>query len=126
MEISKGIYGLPQAGKLSQDRLVQHLAANEYIQCANTSCLFVHKTNGVAFTLVVDDFLIKFKERQSADHLLNSLRELYKITTDFSPTLKYVGITLASEQKKTLHRHEYSGICEESYATLPANSSERC
>ena len=42
--------------------------------------------------LVVDDFLIKFKERQSADHLLNALRELYKITTDFSPTLKYVDI----------------------------------
>jgi hypothetical protein len=100
MEISKGIYGLPQAGKLSQDRLVQHLAANEYIQCANTPCLFVHKTNGVAFTLVVDDFLIKFKERQSADHLLNSLRELYKITTDFSPTLKYVGITLRRNRRK--------------------------
>ena len=81
MEISKGIYGLPQAGKLSQDRLVQHLATNEYIQCANTPCLFIQKTNGVAFTLVV----IKFKERQSADHLLNALRELYKITTDFPP-----------------------------------------
>ena len=25
MEISKGIYGLPQAGKLAQDRLVAHL-----------------------------------------------------------------------------------------------------
>ena len=29
MEISKGIYGLPQAGKLSQDQLVQHLATHE-------------------------------------------------------------------------------------------------
>ena len=31
MEISKGIYGLPQAGKLSQDRLVAHLATHGYI-----------------------------------------------------------------------------------------------
>ena len=28
MEISKGIYGLPQAGKLAQDRLVKHLASH--------------------------------------------------------------------------------------------------
>ena len=48
----------------------------------------------------MDDFLIKFKERQSADHLLNGLRELYKITTDFSPTLKYVGITLRRNRQK--------------------------
>ena len=61
MEISKGIYGLPQAGKLSQDRLVSHLATHGYIQCVNTPCLFVHASNGVAFTLVVDDFLIKTK-----------------------------------------------------------------
>ena len=101
MEISKGIYGLPQAGKLSQDRLVKHLAANDYIQCRNTPCLFKHKTNGVVFTLVVDDFLIKYKGRENVDHLLNVLRELYQITTDFSKeSLKYVGITLRYNRKK--------------------------
>jgi hypothetical protein len=101
MEISKGIYGLPQAGKLSQDRLVKHLASNDYTQCVNTPCLFKHKTNGVVFTLVVDDFLIKYKSRENVDHLLNSLRELYKITTDFSrESLKYVGITLRHDRKK--------------------------
>jgi hypothetical protein len=94
MEISKGIYGLPQAGKLAQDRLVTHLAQNGYIQCVNTPCLFVHQTNGVAFTLVVDDFLIKYKDREAVDHLLTVLRELYTITTEFGTTQKYVGITL--------------------------------
>jgi Reverse transcriptase (RNA-dependent DNA polymerase) len=100
MEISKGIYGLPQAGKLAQDRLVAHLATHEYIQCVNTPCLFVHRTNGVAFTLVVDDFLIKFKQRSAAEHLLSALRELYTITTDFSARQKYVGITLDHNKKK--------------------------
>ena len=100
MEISKGIYGLPQAGKLSQDRLVRHLAAHDYIQCINTPCLFLHKTNGVAFTLVVDDFLIKYKDRSSVEHLLSTLRALYKITTDFATTLKYVGITLQYDKQK--------------------------
>jgi hypothetical protein len=100
MEISNSIYGLPQAGKLSQDRLVKHLATHEYIQCINTPCLFVHRTNGVAFTLVVDDFLIKFKQRSAVEHLLSALRELYTITTDFAATQKYVGITLHYNKEK--------------------------
>ncbi len=100
MEISKGIYGLPQAGKLAQDRLVAHLAKNGYIQCVNTPCLFVHQTNGVAFTLVVDDFLIKYSDRKDVDHLLTALRELYTITTEFGTTQKYVGITLHHNRTK--------------------------
>ena len=100
MEITKGIYGLPQAGKLAQDRLVQHLAGHGYNQCINTPCLFVHASNGVAFTLVVDDFLIKYKEQTALDHLFTALRELYVITTDLSDTKKYVGITLYHNIKK--------------------------
>ena len=100
MEITKGIYGLPQAGKLAQDRLVKHLMGHGYNQCVNTPCLFVHNSNGVAFTLVVDDFLIKYKEQSAVDHLLNALRELYVITTNFSDTKKYVGITLYHNTKK--------------------------
>ena len=100
MEISKGIYGLPQAGKLAQDRLVAHLANNGYIQCVNTPCLFVHQSNGVAFTLVVDDFLIKYNDRKEVDHLLSVLRELYTITTEFGATQKYVGITLHHNRTK--------------------------
>ena len=97
MEISKGI---PQAGKLAQDRLVKHLATHNYIQCVNTQCLFINKESGVAFTLVVDDFLIKYKQRSAIDHLFSVLRELYEITTDFPLTLKHVGITLRQNRIK--------------------------
>jgi hypothetical protein len=100
MEISKGIYGLPQAGKLAQDRLVAHLAKHGYTQCVNTPCLFIHQSNGVAFTLVVDDFLIKYSDRKDVEHLLTVLRELYTITTDFGTTQKYVGITLQHNRTK--------------------------
>ena len=100
IEISKGIYGLPQARKLAQDRLVKHLATHNYIQCANTPCLFINKENGVAFTLLVDNFLIKYKQRSAVDHFFSVLRKLYEITTDFSSTLKYVGITLRHNRKK--------------------------
>ena len=47
----KEFYGLPQAGKLSQDLLVTYLASHRYRQCTNTPCLFVYDTtNGIAYT----------------------------------------------------------------------------
>ncbi len=60
----------------------------------------MHRTNGFAYTLVVDDFFIKFKQHSAAEHLLSALRELYTITTDFSAKQKYVGITLDYNKKK--------------------------
>jgi hypothetical protein len=35
-KIRKCIYGFPQAGKLSQSRLIRHLITHGYIQCPNT------------------------------------------------------------------------------------------
>jgi hypothetical protein len=49
-QVSKGMYGLPQAGLLAQQRLIEHLAAHDYVQTP-TSCLFRHATDGTVFTL---------------------------------------------------------------------------
>ena len=94
VEVNKGIYGLPQAGKLAQDRLIKHLAKHGYHQATNTPCLFRHSSNSVAFTLVVDDFGIKYTNDADADHLLRVLRELYVMTEDRGTEQKYVGITI--------------------------------
>ena len=51
MEINNAVYGLPQAGKFSQGKLVIHLEKHDYIQCPNTACLFKHKSNKVVFLL---------------------------------------------------------------------------
>ena len=37
----------------------------------------VDDTNGIVFTLVVNDFLIKYKDKEAYDHLMTSLLELY-------------------------------------------------
>ena len=100
MRIEKTIYGLKQAGILSQNRLVEHLAKHEYIQCQYTPCLFIHNTNGTAFTLVVDDFLIKYKDQATGDHLIKVLEELYVITVDKALKQKYVGITIDYHKDK--------------------------
>ena len=98
------MYGLPQAGILAQQRLIRHLAKAGYKQCPNVPCLFTHDNNGIAFTLVVDDFGIKYQNKESAEHLINTLKELYPITIDWTGN-KYLGISLEfdnSNQSVTL------------------------
>jgi hypothetical protein len=93
MKLTKGIYGLPQAGFLAQQALIIHLAAHGYEEALHTPCLFTHKQLGTKFTLVVDDFLIKYTSEIAAQHLQDTLRRKYTITTDKSAS-KYIGIEM--------------------------------
>ena len=93
-EITKGMYGLPQAGYLAQKEVVEHLSKFDYHPAPSDPCLLRHKTNGVAFTLVVDDFLVKYKDRKAATHLLSALQERYPLKFDWSPT-QYLGIDIS-------------------------------
>ena len=93
VEVTQGMYGLPQAGLLAQQRLIAHLAKSDYHECPNVPCLFRHATNSVAFSLVVDDFGIKYKEKADADHLIACIRSLYELKVDWSGG-QYLGITI--------------------------------
>ena len=95
-EVTKSMYGLPHAGKIAQDSLVARLApatTHGYLQ-TGTTCLFCHVTNGVAFTLVVDDFGVKFKDSVGADDLIRCLQLYYTLTIKKDAT-KYLGLTIA-------------------------------
>ena len=96
-QINKGMYGLPQAGILAQDRLVAHIAEHGYIQSDLVPCLFRHATNGISFVLVVDDFGIKYKSVSGRDHLLATLRLKYKITVDMENP-SYLGMTIVHDK----------------------------
>ena len=96
-EVTKGMYGLPQAGLLAQQRLVRHLAEADYHEDAFVPCLFTHATNGVQFTLVVDDFGVKFVGRPGVEHLIQHLRLLYELKVDWSGS-KYLGLTIAFDR----------------------------
>ena len=90
MELTKAIYGLPQAGKLAQQDLIAHLKLHGYIQC-NTTCLFRHASRPTFFSLVVDDFGIKYRSLEDAKHLLDTLKLKYKITEDWEGS-RYLGL----------------------------------
>jgi hypothetical protein len=81
LAITKGMYGLPQDGSLAQERLLNHLSKHGYRPVRNTPCILRHDTrDAVVFSLVVDDFGIKYKNQADAEHLLLVLQELYTIT----------------------------------------------
>jgi len=92
VRIAKGLYGLPQAGRLAHEKLTTLLAKHDY-RPTSTPCLFKHATNGLYFTLVVDDFLIKYHDRASLEHLFTSIREEYNFDVDETAT-KYIGMTI--------------------------------
>jgi hypothetical protein len=78
-EVTKSMYGLPHAGRISQDGLIERLASHGYLQ-TGTTCLFRHATNSITFTLVVDDFGVKYMNSADADDLIRCLRLYYDIT----------------------------------------------
>ena len=55
--------------------------------------LWTHKTRPIMFSLVVDDFGVKYAGKQHANHLFSALEEHYEATTDWEGKL-YCGLTL--------------------------------
>ena len=72
-KITQGMYGLPQAGALAHAKLTSFLAPHGYTLTKNTPGLWTHSTLPIAFTLVVDDFGVKFFGEDHAKHLLDIL-----------------------------------------------------
>ena len=97
-EVNKGMYGLPQAGLLAQNRLITHLATHGYHQTKAT-CLFRHETNGTDFSLVVDDFGVKYSNKSGAQHLIDTLQQLYIITIDWTGS-KYLGFSIVFDHDR--------------------------
>jgi hypothetical protein len=73
IEIRKGMYGLKKAGLLANQLLQTRLAPFGYYPARHTPGLWLHQTRPISFTLVVDDFAVKYIVKQHAEHLRNAL-----------------------------------------------------
>jgi hypothetical protein len=89
----KGMYGLPHAGLIANELLEKRLNANGYFQSKLVPGLWSHKTRPITFTLVVDDFGVKYVGKEHALHLQRVLEEHYKVSTDWTGN-RYIGITM--------------------------------
>ena len=87
------MYGLPQAGILAQELLEKQLVECGYTQSKIIHGLWKHSSRPTTFTLVVDDFGVKYISMEDANHLINVLQKYYQITIDWTGS-KYIGLTL--------------------------------
>ena len=59
----------------------------------HTSGLWRHTHRPTQFTLVVDDFGVKYTTKEDAQHLINALKETYDISEDWNGEI-HCGISL--------------------------------
>ncbi len=93
LEMRRAVWGLPQAGILANKRLRRKVVLFGYYECVETLGLWKHETRPLTFTLVVDDFRVKYESKDDMDHLNAIIKSTYKVTKDWTGNL-YCGISL--------------------------------
>jgi hypothetical protein len=99
IEIRKGMYGLKQAGLLANRLLQKRLEYFGYFPAPHTPGLLLNKTRPIAFSLIVEDFAVKYVGSENAEHLRNALLRLYELITDWG-VIVYSGMTLKLDYQK--------------------------
>ena len=107
VEVTGALYGMKQAGYLANNDIVEHLANNGYTQLPNTPCLFRHHTDDIEFSLITDDFGVRYGTKAAADKLLEVMSRKYKMTHDWSGS-KYAGFDILIDYSPTDRRCEIS------------------
>ncbi len=87
------MYGLPQAGIIAQNLLTKHLHKAGYQQSKNTPGYWCHNWRPISFTLVVNNFGVKYINKEDVKHLASVLKQDYEIDIDWEGT-QYLGLML--------------------------------
>ena len=74
--------GLPQSGQLAYIYLIKHLQLHGFNREGFTPVLFKHATQDTMFSLIVDDFGVKYTPKNDELHFIDT------------PKKKYTGITI--------------------------------
>ena len=99
-EIQKGLYGLPQAGIIFNQKIVRRLEPKGYSLCKHTPDLWRHNWRPITFSLVVYDFGVNYIGKKHTDHLLNAIQDNYQVSTDWEGQ-RYCGISIKWNYQKT-------------------------
>ena len=108
----RGMYGLPHAGIIAQELLEKRLEKHGYYQSKTTPGFWSHKWRPISFSLIVDDFGVKYVGEEHAQHLINVLKEHYELTEDWEGK-KYSGITLDWDYVRRQVHLSMPGYCKE-------------
>jgi hypothetical protein len=71
------MYGLKQAGLLANKLLQKRFKPFGYYPARHTPGLWLHNTKATDFSLVVDDFAVKYVTKYDANHLRDAILQNY-------------------------------------------------
>jgi hypothetical protein len=101
IKIIKCMYSMKQSGLLENQLLQTRLSPFGYYPARHTPGLCSQKTRPISFTLIVDDFVVKYVGKHHAEHIRNALLRTYELTTDWTATV-YSGMTLKWDYDKRI------------------------
>ena len=139
VEVRRGMYGLPNAGIIAQQLLEKRLEKHGYKQSKFTPGLWSHEWRPIQFTLVVDDFGVKYIGDEHAEHLIQCVKQHYNLTHDLNKDEQgnlYCGVTMEWDyEKREVHlsipgyvkralkrfQHELHKVQNQPYPHVPPN-----
>ena len=93
IRIKKCMYGLKQADSIAYKQLISHMDPQVYYTILFTTGLWAHQIRRTKSCHCVDDFGVKYFSKDDADHLLESLKNHYAISTYWEGH-NYLGFTI--------------------------------
>ncbi len=118
LEMRRAVWGPTQAGILAKKRLRRKLAPFGYYEHTNTPGLWYHESHPILFTLVVDNFGVKYVNKDDVDHLIKSIRSTYtSISLAWDYAARTVDISMPGYIKKKLQ--EYKHVVEKKGQSCP-------
>ena len=106
------MYGIPHAGIIAQKLLEERLEKHGYRQSDKTPGFWKHDTRSICFSLIVDDFGVKYVGEEHANHLIGVLEEFYVVENNWEGK-KYCGITLDWDYINSKVNLSMPGYCDE-------------
>jgi hypothetical protein len=114
--MDKTMYGLKEARKLSNLRLVSLLSTFGFDE-TSTPCLFKHVSRPILFYLVVDDFGVKYTTRSDLDFLVSCLSTLYHAKAHPIAS-KFLGFSVSHNRTARTFTVSYPGYAAHLLARL--------
>ena len=117
----RGMYGIPIAGKIANNLLTKRIDKAGCYPCQFTVGLWKHVWRPVTFTLVVDDFGVKFVGKRHIQHLENTLKRWYDLMVGWTGKT-YGGIALKWDYTKMNPGHKRPGLRQKQATRIPTSN----
>lgn len=93
IKIKRGMYGLKQGAELAYEHLSGLLNQAGYHPILGSMGMWTHSTHQILFNLCIDDFGVKYYNKEDVHHLIDTIQQKYQCKCDWEGK-HFLGFTL--------------------------------